>query len=161
MQRLVRAFDIGVLPMRPAALQLESMAHRDMKDELYDAHIEHLKQDALFQLFAYAMTGAFKEMLVTAATAATGPAATRQQTSQSAVGQPQRPPQRLYPSACPRVPSLVYEPSLRSRRLSVYKAQPMQYDAHHRASPTETTYPSMEWKGDVNREQKVIKPKSK
>ncbi len=72
--------------MTPAALQLESMAHRDMKDELHDAYIEHLNQDALFQLFAHAMTAAFKEMLAAAVTAATEPAATRRQTSQSAVG---------------------------------------------------------------------------
>ncbi len=49
MQRLVRAFGIGDLPMIPAALQLESIAHRDMKDELYDAHIECLKQVASFR----------------------------------------------------------------------------------------------------------------
>jgi hypothetical protein len=85
-QRLVRAFGIGVLPMTPAALPLESIAHRDMKDELYDAHIEYLKQDTLFQLFAHAMTAAFKEMLAAAATAATEPVATGQQTLQSAVG---------------------------------------------------------------------------
>jgi hypothetical protein len=60
---MVRTFGVGVLPMAPAALQLESMQHRDMNDDAYNAHIERLRQDVQFPLFACAMSCAFEEML--------------------------------------------------------------------------------------------------